>query len=727
MLPTYNRKCAFSAQFSLVLFTLLLSACGGSSGGNKSDDPAGSIPVTLTGTVSAPGGTLAFNPPTGLKRWFASILGASAEAALTNTGTVDGATVSLIEIDNTGAQVGSVIATATTVSGAYTLSAPSTFAAGSNYVIKASGSVSTLNAFVTSTTVDIDPSTEAAKQLVISSVAGGALSGVSIAEIQSVQNIIEEQIQELDSTPANTSDYVSGLSTFSSSDEETSNILASIVSSAVISGTVKDASNNTLSGVRIVVRDYSNWVTRAIGKSASDGSFSVNVPAGDYIVGALNVSTSNTAASEWYTSGGGVANQFSAGKVTVATTTTVDFVLDNGGRVSGTVKASNATTPLHGIRMVLRDFTNDTPAYAVRTKADGSFSVNVKPGTYTLTARNTTMQPYASAIYNGAAAGGTVTGGGNNATQATPIVVAENATITTDFTLADGYRIAGLIGDGALINPLSGVAVRFYKATADATNGAFVDGVRSNKIGRYRIWLQPDLYDVLARGETEPGIDITTTHAIATNFIASVAAVTATIKDASGNPVPQAKVRVYDSTYSYKGFEVSNGDGTVTVYSDTAGTANHYVEVKIDNGQMIGSNIYAGLTRLTGGTAVTFTNGSTLALDNGVTAFPTVALPLGGVLSGTVTAQTSGAPIANAIVQVRSGGVTNSFRFAATRTQSDGTYSVSLPGATYDRVCVFVPPATATNACSGTSYSLVDGVVVAASATKDQDFVVTLP
>lgn len=724
-------------QLAVLFLAATLAACGDSSSSDPDDDTGEPTPLTITGTVSAPGGTLAFNPPTGLKRWLATLFGAPAHAALTNTGPVDGATVSLIQIDGNGAQVGDAIATATTANGgAYTLSAPSGFTAGSTYVIKAAGSVSTLNAFVTGTTVDVDPSTEAVKELIIGAVAGGSLSGVSVSEIETLQQTVQEQIQELDTTPATTGDYVTGLTTFSQNDEETSNILSSLVSAATISGTVKDASNNALAGVRMVVRDHSNWVTRAIGKTGSDGSFSVNVPAGDYIVGAINTSTSNTAASEWYTAGGGSANQFSAEKVTVATTTALDFVLDNGGRVGGTVKASDGATPLHGIRVVLRDFTNDTPAFIAVTKTDGTFAVNVKPGTYTVTARNTTMQPYASSVYNGAASGGTVTGGGGDASQGTPIVITENSTITTDFTLADGYRIAGLVGDGAaadpLSSPLTGIAVRFYKAPNDATNGAFVDGLRSNKAGRYRLWLKPDVYDVLARGQIASAVDITAANALATNFVANVGAVTATIKDSGGNAVPQAKVRVYDSGFEYKGFEVSNGDGTVTIYSNV--TDDHVVEIKIDNGQMIGSTIYSGFTRLLDGDVVPFTLGQTLPIDSdtgGTTPFPTVTLPAGGVLSGTVTAQTGGTPLANVIVQVRKGGTGNNARFVSTRTQSDGTYSVSVPdsvlGGAYDRVCAFIPPLPATTGCSNDGYAVANNVTVTASQTTDQDFVIVIP
>jgi hypothetical protein len=69
----------------------------------------------------------------------------------------------------------------------------------------------------------------------------------------------------------------------------------------------------------------------------------------------------------------------------------------------------------------------------------------------------------------------------------------------------------------------------------------------------------------------------------------------------------------------------------------------------------------------------------------------------------------------NIIVQPRSGGVTGAQRFLATRTSSDGSYSLSLPAGTYTRVCAFVPGTA--NQCPTTASSIgqwasADAVVV---------------
>ncbi len=96
-------------------------------------------------------------------------------------------------------------------------------------------------------------------------------------------------------------------------------------------------------------------------------------------------------------------------------------------------------------------------------------------------------------------------------------------------------------------------------------------------------------------------------------------------------------------------------------------------------------------------------------------------MPAGAVLSGTVTK--GGTPVDGAIVQVRSGGSTGAFRFVSTRTQSDGTYTISLPAGTYNRVCAFDVGTTCPGtAATGATYKFVDGVIMTADVPKTVDF-----
>jgi hypothetical protein len=75
---------------------------------------------------------------------------------------------------------------------------------------------------------------------------------------------------------------------------------------------------------------------------------------------------------------------------------------------------------------------------------------------------------------------------------------------------------------------------------------------------------------------------------------------------------------------------------------------------------------------------------------------------------------TGGAPAGGVVVQVRYGGTASDDRFINVNARGDGSYDVSLPAATYNRV-----------RGGGTTGTNVDGVVV--SAGSDTTVNITLP
>jgi hypothetical protein len=62
--------------------------------------------------------------------------------------------------------------------------------------------------------------------------------------------------------------------------------------------------DNPLADINIVARDFGNWVTRAKTKTATDGTYCLNLPVGEYILGSINrtrdVSDPGRHASEWW-------------------------------------------------------------------------------------------------------------------------------------------------------------------------------------------------------------------------------------------------------------------------------------------------------------------------------------------------------------------------------------------------------------------------------------------
>lgn len=669
-----SRKILYAAAIGIA-FNLT-----GCTGGSSSSGSA----VKITGIVSAPGtttGSIAFaQPVSSFRSMFASLFPSQAQAAaVAGTAPVGaGVTVELIEIDNSGNKVGSTIATATTgTAGSYTISAPGTFTAASKYVVRATSSSDTtkyLDAIVTSTTVDVDPGTDVTKTLVIAAASGVGLSSVPPEAVAEIQKTVEDLGNEIDSTAftdlATTKALLVAQNT---NDEEASNIISSIVTSGVISGTVTDSSNAPLPNIKIVVRDFNNWVTRAVTRTNSSGAYTLHVPAGSYILGALNMTGTSTAASEWWTASGGVANQFSAEKITVATTVTKDFVLDPGVRISGTVSGAGNSLPVRGIQIQLRDYINDQPVGGVQTGIDGTYRINVRPGNYTAGAYNTTFQPYATQLYNS-----TLSNGGTNATQAEKITLVPGTPKTANFSLLAGRIISGAVTDGAGV-VVPGMAVRFYTST-----GAFVRGVRTNKLGKYRLWLLPNAtgqsYVVRSRGQALME-DLSTADKIAQDFTAVMGTITATLSDGT-NPVSQSKALIYDST-GYLGFEVSNSDGTVTLYA----AASVKVEPVIDNGAFIGTQFSNGVKQT-----------STASLVPVGTALGTITLPAGGVLSGSV--DVGGTPTGDRLVQVRSGGIAAGNYLVNARTQFDGSYSISLPAGSYNVRACNPADAVATTGCA---------------------------
>src|SRR5262245_24136501 len=236
------------AVFAALCLMLALFACGGGGGGGSSSAPpasgggggggggGNSNPPSasggaITGSVSAPGGTIAFNRATGLRSMLAELFfGRPALAALPGLAPVSSATVELIEIDSSGAQVGPALSSATTgANGGFSLATPAGFAPAAKFVVRASGTAGNrLDAMVTGATVDVDPTTDATRALVVAAlIGGGSIARVTTAQVIEIQDTVEGLLADVNTAGVGAAAFSDALRIAATDNEETNNIVTS--------------------------------------------------------------------------------------------------------------------------------------------------------------------------------------------------------------------------------------------------------------------------------------------------------------------------------------------------------------------------------------------------------------------------------------------------------------------------------------------------------------------
>ncbi len=617
----------------------------------------------ISGTVSAPGGVIDCK-----NNKCEDIARANSMAPVPHT------RVKLVRIDDSGNEIDILGITNADSTGKYTLKVPVNFKPSANYLVVA-GSKITLSAFVTGTTVDINPYTQTTVALItgVISAAGSTLSKVSYSYVAAVQEIV---VQNIGNVPMNltATQLVIALKAVIQNNVDSNNIISSILGSGTITGLVTDSNDTPLPGIKIMVRTFGNQVTQAFVRTDTSGNYTISVPAGDYVVCAINDTTQSYAASQWWTSSGGSIGMRGAGKITVDSSTpiAVNFKLDNGGRISGTVTGGSSNTLLDGIVVTLRDFDSQITLVWAITSPDGTYSLNVSPGDYTISFRNGTIsQPYASGDFNSAIPGGSI-----NTYQAEKITVTVGGSIPASINLTDGGLIQGKVSDA----PENGNVVAGISVKVNDYTGAFAHSLSTGADGTYNLWLQPNLnpYIIYSRGQMAYVV-VSLGSTVTQDFSATMSEITTSIKDASGNPVSMAFVDLFstksETNYQFLGWEVTNGDGSVVQYAIPGSSV--YLVISVNNGQMVGSQDYNGKLNypVSGNQIAVPSDGSRVDLG-------TISLPAGAILTGKVMSASTGLPVANSYVQIRYGGYSPDYRFVTVHTMVDGSYTISLPANT---------------------------------------------
>jgi hypothetical protein len=172
----------------IIAFASVSVSCftGGDDSGGRSA-PTAAVSTTVSGTVSAPGGAIAFNKALLFEDLFAT----EAYAALSGVVVVpDGTIVQLARFIN-GTNV-SVISTTTTSQGRYSFDLTALGLQPANdLVVRVTGSNGTqMRAFVVGNIADINPVSEAACEIIIQAVGGGSLANLTLQEISDLSGAV---------------------------------------------------------------------------------------------------------------------------------------------------------------------------------------------------------------------------------------------------------------------------------------------------------------------------------------------------------------------------------------------------------------------------------------------------------------------------------------------------------------------------------------------------------
>jgi len=169
--------------------SLLVVGCGGSSSSDSSQNPPANL-LNISGTAEAPLGAVALYETQSAFELALNFFISPLAAAITGLDPITGATVELIRVDNNGAQVGDVLATAvTSITGDYTLTLPEGVNLAGNLLVRINGSNDSLRAQVVEKDVDISPVSEFVLRKFVSQ--GAALDQLLVTDVVKLSGRVE--------------------------------------------------------------------------------------------------------------------------------------------------------------------------------------------------------------------------------------------------------------------------------------------------------------------------------------------------------------------------------------------------------------------------------------------------------------------------------------------------------------------------------------------------------
>ncbi len=261
--------------------------------------------------------------------------------------------------------------------------------------------------------------------------------------------------------------------------QETADINFALEIGGSVSGTVQDANNQPIAGVNVDAEDFNKRFHVNGARTDSKGNYTITgLPTDEYRIRTHAKDTNFI--NEFFDN---VVNDDLALPVKVtapAETSDINFVLDSGGSISGTVLGPD-NKPVIGINVNAEDFDGNFHVNNAQTGADGKFSITGLPSGKYRVGVDTFETEFVPQFFNNAVWD----------TADAVIAQAPGDTSNINFTLIKGSFIRGKVTDETN-NPISGMSVDAFTSDTDQ----WVNFGVTNANGAYSITVPPGSYRV---------------------------------------------------------------------------------------------------------------------------------------------------------------------------------------------------------------------------------------
>ena len=436
-----------------------------------------------------------------------------------------------------------------------------------------------------------------------------------------------------------------------------------------VAGTVTaDNDGAPLANVQVVVYDENNNWARSTTTDAAGGYSIGGLAAGEYAVYFDGLATGYF--TKWHSD---AADFDSATLETVADeeTVTVDAALERAGSISGRLTDADSGAGIANVWVYAYQVSEFGPMWAgyAYTDDSGNYSVyGLGTGSYQVKFEDY-QSGHVARWYDRQADQATA--------QAVPVTTGQD-TPGINAALALGASIAGTLTSEAGL-PLYYAAVQVYDVNQQivASGGTDNSGnysIRGLPGGNYRLHFDgmyggylPEWYDNAATFAAAAPISVTAPTALSgfNAVLASAGSISGTVRDGVGNVIPNVMVTAYDPVNVSKGSAWTDQSGSYILGGLAAG------DYKVSfSGYGYKPEWHADAADFSGAALVSVTPSAAATVDAVLTRL--------GRVTGTVTAENGGAPLAN--IQVVVYGENNSWG-ASTTTDAAGGYSIVVPAA----------------------------------------------